>query len=272
MFAEIIEQAAEAAARQNPKQDADYYGEDGLLYCGMCHSQKQCRVTFRGVESVVYCDCICETERLAAQKARRNQEENERRRALCFSDGKYRSARFETDDKRNAELSKLCRRYADTFTLESKWLLLYGGCGTGKTYAAAIITNALIDKGMICRFTSIHEIERQLWNNADKSTALDALCYCDLLVIDDFGAERKTEYMSEITFSVIDGRLRSGRPCLITTNLSLADFSAPTNMAEKRIVSRIFEKLIPYEVKGSDRRFENLRQSSRTALRDLLDG
>ena len=272
MFSEIIEQTAEAAARQNPKQDADYYGEDGLLYCGMCHSQKQCRVTFRGVESVVYCDCICATARLAAQKARRNQEENERRRALCFSDEKFRQARFETDDKRNAELSKLCRRYAETFTLKSKWLLLFGECGTGKTYISAAIVNALIDKGLYCRFTSIPEIERTLWNNPDKSAALDSLFYCDLLILDDFGAERKTEYMDEIKFSVIDGRLRSGRPCILTTNLSLSDFSAPANTAEKRITSRIFENAIPYEVKGTDRRFENLRQSSRAALRDLLDG
>lgn len=270
-FEEIITGAATAAKKAAPEHPDDFISDDGLLYCGVCHEPKQCRITVFGDTRIVGCICKCEQKRQAQKLLRRQQEENERRRDACFADAKFRAATFASDDGKNPVLSKLCRRYTDAFSNEAKWLLLYGGCGVGKTFSAAAMANALIDRGLSVRFTSISEIERMLWNCSDKQEVYNALWCCDFLILDDFGCERATEFVNEIKFNVLDGRLRSGRPAIITTNLCLQDFSSPQDLATKRIYSRIFERVIPYEVRGVDRRFENLRQTGKQALDALLN-
>lgn len=190
------------------------------------------------------------------------------RRDACFEFAKnFGQATFERDDGANAELSRLCRRYADSFSMKSKWLVLSGACGVGKSYAAACIANELISRHSVL-FLTIPDIERMMWR--DKNETHKMLMDASLLIIDDFGTERKTEFVNELKFSIIDGRLRSGKPCVITTNLGLNDFASPPSLQDCRVISRIFEKSIFYEVKGSDRRFEKLRKTSRAALDELL--
>lgn len=251
MIDDILIEAADAAERSAQINGDDYTGSDGLLYCGKCHTPKQCRVPIFGSEKIVYCVCDCEERKIKEEKLRLR---SEHLRGICFSDEKYKAARFSADDWENGALSKLCRRYVETFSEKSKWLVIFGECGTGKSYAAAMIANALIENGDLCRFVTISEIERLLWNNPDKSSVYEGLWQCDLLIIDDFGAERSTDYMDEIKFNVIDGRMRSGRPCIITSNLSVEYFSTPGNLADRRLVSRIMERAARCEVKGNDRR------------------
>ena len=105
-----------------------------------------------------------------------------------------------------------------------------------------------------------NEIEQHLWNNQDKAAVYDEMNHTGLLVIDDFGCERRTDYMDEIKFNLIDGRLRNGKPCVITTNLMLNDFAAPADLTQKRIVSRLFERATTFHVQGEDRRFTALKE------------
>ena len=98
---------------------------------------------------------------------------------------------------------------------------------------AACIANTAIDAGMTARFITVSEIEQHLWNERDKAAVYDEMNHTGLLVIDNFGCERRTDYMDEIKFNLIDGRLRSGKPCVITTNLSMNDFAAPKDLAQK---------------------------------------
>ena len=107
---------------------------------------------------------------------------------------------------------------------------------------------------------AVSEIEQQLWNSPDKAAVYDEMNHTGLLVIDDFGCERRTDYMDEIKFNLIDGRLRSGKPCVITTNLMLNDFAAPADLTQKRIVSRMFERATTFHVQGEDRRFIALKE------------
>ena len=50
---------------------------------------------------------------------------------------------------------------------------------------------------------------------------ISRLCSFPLLILDDFGMERGTEYGLEQVYNVIDSRYRSGRPLIVTTNLTL---------------------------------------------------
>ena len=76
-------------------------------------------------------------------------------------------------------------------------------------------------------------------------------------MIDDFAMERSTEYVNEIVYNVIDSRYRSGKPLIVTTNLSKKDLDNPPDIDNERIYSRIKEMCFPVEVKGTDRRSIN---------------
>ena len=79
----------------------------------------------------------------------------------------------------------------------------------------------------------------------EKSRYLDSLRGCDLLILDDFGMERRTDYAQEQVFSIIDGRYLTQKPLIITTNLSLKEMKDPEDMAEMRIFDRILEVCVP---------------------------
>ena len=82
----------------------------------------------------------------------------------------------------------------------------------------------------------------------------------DLLIIDDLAAERNTEYMKEIVTTVIDERYRSGRPLIVTTNMTGQEMKNPADIGTDRILSRLFEMCDPVEVVGIDRRKEKLKK------------
>ena len=54
---------------------------------------------------------------------------------------------------------------------------------------------------------------------------ISRLCRYPLLILDDFGMERGTEYGLEQVFNVIDSRYRSGKPLIVTTNLTPVSYT-----------------------------------------------
>lgn len=61
----------------------------------------------------------------------------------------------------------------------------------------------------------------------DKEWYLNNLVSCDLLIVDDFGMERQTDYAREQVFNIIDGRYLARKPLIVTTNLSLHELKHP---------------------------------------------
>ena len=105
--------------------------------------------------------------------------------------------------------------------------------------------------------TNVTRITNRLQSTFDgKQEYLDSLNKFTLLVIDDFGMERNTEYMNEIVYNVIDSRYRSGKPLIVTTNLTMQEINNPDNIDKQRIYSRINEMCVPIRVEGKDRRQE----------------
>jgi DNA replication protein DnaC len=149
---------------------------------------------------------------------------------------------------------------------DGKGLLMFGTVGNGKTFAAACIPNALIDKGFPCRMTTVTDIAKDIFDG--KLSPHDLNRY-SLLVLDDLLAERKTEYMQEIVFNVIDSRYKAGLPLIVTSNLTAEAIKNPADLAYQRIFSRLLEMCVPIEVKGEDRRRKILKKSF-GAYSDLL--
>ena len=93
-----------------------------------------------------------------------------------------------------------------------------------------------------------------------------------LLVIDDLGSERNTDYKMEQVFEVIDSRYGAKRPMVITTNLSLKQMHFEEDIRRKRIYERIYEVCFPVQFTGSSWRFEKASNDYDDVKDILLDG
>lgn len=243
------------------------YIKDGLLYCGKCDTPKQTKITVGGHVWTPSCMCQCEADRYHAYQDKMQRKEAldsvRRLRQMGFADAEMKRMTFDHDDHANEKLSQIARQYVDMFAqmrMRGKGLLLYGSVGTGKTFISACIANALIDRGHPCLVTNFSRLTNTLQGMHDRQTWIDGLNRFDLLVIDDLASERETSYMSEIVQSVIDARYRTGKPLIITTNLTADELKHPDDVRKQRIYSRLFEMCIPYECKGQDRRKNTLRE------------
>lgn len=260
-IARFMEKKAENA----PSSEDEYLAEDGLLHCRKCNEKVQTEFEVNGKKIRFRCICKCKVDEMDAQKEKEHQQELERMRNVCFNETNMASWTFENDDKENPNISKAMMNYADKFEdfkEKSKGLLLYGTVGTGKTYYAACIANRLIDKGYHVLMTNFSSLTNQIQGTFDgKQEFINSLNRYSLLIIDDLGAERKSEFMQEMVFNIIDSRYRSGLPFIITTNLTADEIKKPQDIGYQRIYDRILERCFPVEVTGSSRRRKALKES-----------
>lgn len=252
--------AVAAVTERNRHQETEYLAADGLLRCRICGGPRQTIITppFEGAKPrTVRCWCSCPTEydKLQAQE---KQWAMESQRGVCFKGfGQYKGWTFARDDGRQPELMQAAREYAEQFPdhlRSGKGLLFYGPVGTGKTVAASCIANALLEKGYRVKIVRFSDVADELWTAEDKAAYLRHLVKYDLLILDDLGAERKTDYMQEMVYKVINARYAEGGPVVITTNLSREEMGNPADIGYKRIYSRILERCLAVYVDGKDRR------------------
>ena len=265
------------AAESIKAEEGDFIGEDGLLYCGKCGTKKQTRVFIFDKERTPYCLCKCAVEK-------RDREEEERKRVeflerikkyrkVGFPESKMETWTFANSDGDNEKIMKAMQNYVNNFDelrKQGKGLLLFGTVGTGKTYAAACIANALIDKGIPVLMTNFARIANTVSGMFEgKQEYYDSLNRFPLLILDDLSAERKTDYMQEIVFNVIDSRYRAGLPLIVTTNLTSDELKNPQDISYQRTFSRLLEICLPVRMEGKDKRRERLKEDIQP-MKDLL--
>lgn len=257
--------------------EGDYIGDDNLYYCGKCHTRKQTAVEVFGHTRVVPCICKCKADEIKREDEARQQreffEKVKRYRQMGFPESEMHSWNFAADDGTNPKMSAAMQNYVQHFAefrKQGKGLLLFGDVGTGKTFLAACVANALIDKGVPCLVTNFARIANTLQGMFDGRQAyLDSMNNFPLLVLDDLSTERQTEYMLEIVYNVIDARYRAKLPLIVTTNLTREELMNPADIRYKRIFSRLFEMCTPIEVTGIDRRHAALKNDI-AATKQLL--
>lgn len=276
-FDAAFEAVVAAAKETNNIVEGDYVGDDNLYYCGKCHTRKQCVVNVFGNERVLPCICKCKEEEIKREDEARQHREFlqrvQRYRTMGFPESQMSKWNFENDDGTNQQMSTAMQNYVkhfDEFKKQGKGLLLFGDVGTGKTFLAACVANALIDKGVPALVTNFARIANTVQGLFDgRQEYYDSLNKFPLLVLDDLSAERQTEYMLEIVYNVIDARYRAKLPLIVTTNLTREELMNPADMRYKRIFSRLFEMCTPIEVAGKDRRHAALKNDI-AATKQLL--
>lgn len=143
--------------------------------------------------------------------------------------------------RRNMEniLENVKGNYIPTFNYHDDNLLFYGDSGTGKTFLSWCIAKDLLDAGFLVVYKTSDELIKCLkdirFNN--NSNLEELLINCDLLIIDDLGAEQITEFSTTELFTLINKKILKKKKMLISTNLSISGIA-------KLYTDRIYSRLI----------------------------
>lgn len=257
-----MEQIIDKLAASVPIEGGTYVGEDGLLHCLSCGGSRQCRIEFMEKIKVVPCLCDCMAKQRDKEEEERKQREHMTKvmsnRAVGFPDRELQACTFEVDDGATPAITNAMKIYVKNFPRmrkEGKGLLLYGDVGTGKTFLAACVVNALIDKGYPCLMTNFSRLNNKISGMWDgKQEYIDSLSDFALIAIDDLGVERDSEYMNEQVTTIIDSLYRAGVPMVITTNYTPKQLTDVQDIRKRRVFDRMLERLHPVKVDGESRR------------------
>ena len=280
------------AQRAGQPENGDYYDSEGFLVCGKCHTRRQVEVNMPDLKAVPFdlkkkvrvkmpVSCRCRAERRYQEEQMLQQDKDMRAmealKRQSLMDERLRDVSFDSFRKTNdnAYNLKLCLRYANHFDemlAKNQGLLFYGGVGTGKTFAAACIANHLLNQRIPVIMTSFVKLLESMQGFSEDDSALIArLNRAKLLIIDDLGAERSTDYALEKVYDIVDSRYRTKLPIILTTNLSMTELKESTDIRYTRIYDRIFEMCYPMQFKGQSwRKVEAARRFD--AMKNFLEG
>ena len=234
------------------KED-EYRNDMGLICCKNCHSLRQITLAVGDKQIRPRVLCRCQEEKRKRQeaewKARRQREEIERNRSIGIMDPIMDKHPFEKDlgyDPRAMEIARNYVEHWEQFKENSQGLLFWGDVGTGKSFIAGCIGNELLSRGVRVQMTNFSRLLNRLTDlqMGDRNGFIDSLNSFDLLILDDLGIERNSEFAKEQIFSIIDSRYRSGLPMIVTTNLTLEELQNPADLWRKRVYDRVLERSV----------------------------
>lgn len=214
------------------------------------------------------CECVVEREEAKIREAQNFAKKREIEKLFSISNlgERFSKSTFESFLDRNGSETayKVAVKYVKTF---KEWngesLMVWGEPGNGKTHLAAAIINELSKKGYIVVFQSVPELLQRIrstFNSENKENEpqiMRALLECDLLILDDIGAEKTTEWVEEKLFNIIDGRYRKELPTLYTSNLEPKELK---NQVGKRSYDRMVETSLTVKNEAASYRREIAKQ------------
>lgn len=274
-------------------QDYKYPEIPEEQHCKFCNKKLAWRGVLNPLEkksvlnwiSIMDCDCKEfqeEKQRLKEkeEKAKLEKEEFERKQAelekirLLFKNSnvskrglKRTFESFEVNNI-NGRAYEIARKYAedwDKFKEDGTGLIFIGKFGTGKTHLAFAIANYLLNNGVPVIFETLINLMEKLKLSYGRTESLDyydiikLYCECDLLIIDDLGKEKLSEWVLEKLFQIINSRYENMLPIIITTNYNEEQIinrlsSNNDGVAAKSLVSRLNEICLEVDMNFGDYR------------------
>ena len=255
------------------------YMKDGHAYCKTCHERRDGEVkSLMDMKFIFKNNCKCDRERLEKQKQREKEQEIERLKRSCFismSQWAYTFDNYKGETDKSYIIAKNYVKEYEQMKKENIGLLFCGTVGSGKTYLACCIANALIEEYMIMvKIRNFAQIINDLQKGGfdlDKNEYIESLTNVSVLILDDLGIERDTSYAKEQVYNIVNSRYLKQKPTIFTTNLPYEKIQNSDDGVEyERIYSRIIEMCIPVKVIGEDFRKrlqkEKLKQNKERLL------
>lgn len=154
--------------------------------------------------------------------------------------------------KRMESVLNFCKTYAEDFNRHSPNLLLYGKTGLGKTHLSLAVAGKAVEAGFGVIYASaqnlFNKLEKEKFGRSDGNTE-ETILDCDLLIIDDLGAEFTTQFTVSSLYNIVNSRELEGKPTIISTNLTPEQL---TDTYGERIASRILSNYTLLRFDGSD--------------------
>jgi DNA replication protein DnaC len=154
----------------------------------------------------------------------------------------------------------------DARVAEGRGLWLFGDTGTGKTTLAMLISKAALEAGRTVAIYSLPKLLARIRRTYDSEPGGDSylsfferLTSVDLLHIDDLGAEKRSDWVLEQLYALVNERYEAQRSILITTNLPHPELEEQIG---SRTVSRLTQMCDEVEVLGDDRRYGKYDQAA----------
>jgi DNA replication protein DnaC len=247
------------------------------MSCEICHGSRWKSVTVDGVERLTRCDCwrdVVVSKYLADSRI-----------PTKFARAELSTYKPDTDSQRDA--LRLAKKFVESFPVEQKGLVFHGPTGVGKTHLAIGLLKAVIrDKGARGYFfqtTELLRLVRETYNRSVDETEMEILkpvLEADVLVLDDLGVEKTSEWVQETLGLVINTRYNARRATIVTSNL--AD---PVDQNDKEFInsfmlqlgvrtrSRLLEMCEWVEVQGPDiRDVERVTNAAKTGQMPEVPG
>lgn len=184
--------------------------------------------------------------------------ERDKLRSVSGLRGRLLECTFENFDASKAGVAESYRQALHWSGAPSYWLTIYGAPGNGKSHLAAAAANRLIDAGRAVEYVTVPGLLAYLkaaFDRSERDTAqerMERLVNIPVLILDDLGAENRTDWAEAELFNLLNGRSVLALPTMITTNLP------PEKMAF-RIKSRVSAGVIVCN-RGQDYRPHLARQ------------
>ncbi|MCC8023253.1 MAG: ATP-binding protein [Clostridiales bacterium] len=159
-----------------------------------------------------------------------------------------------------------CQRYAANFNKNAYSMIFSGATGLGKTHLSLAIANTVIQKGYSVIYGSAQNILNDLSDAQFRRGQIEPyyqekdLLDCDLLILDDLGTEFSTTFTQSCVYNLINSRLMSHSPTLISTNFSLQQLQ---KQYDQRITSRLGNDYVVLQFFGNDIRQQKKSQRAK---------